>query len=279
MSPTGLGALCQACQATTGDPIWSCLSGQPRPFLSPATWNKSTMEWCARNGKRKVKADPRGLSSGENGKVKPSDTIAEHDEQVNLDALFHGPNTHPTLFTFPSTVWSATSRTECHFGLECKYSDWELGFLFSLLMKGIIRTARWINLPDKDTAAPQLTCFMVKCLTAAPPFGPRVQITSFLSFHLNANGPLLEGRLCGHCCNHSILFCHCGKCFVCFALHEFQRATGDVAARVAEVSVHRCLSLVILIQAILNICMTIKVCLGRQEVVLIGPVVSHKAGF
>lgn len=41
-------------------------------------------------------------------------------------------------------------------------------------------------------------------------------------------------------------------------LHEFQRATRDVRAKVVEFSVPLCLSPVIVIQAILHICMKIK---------------------
>lgn len=232
-------------------------------FWNPVAWNKATIVWSAREDKKKAKADPRGLSSLKNRK---GQTIG-HNSWTQFTGkyghFFHGWSQHSAeaFFIFPLTVWSTIPRAECRFGSECKYSGWG-AWLFSSLMKGIIRTARWINFLDKDAAAAQLSCFMVKCLTAAPPFGPQVQITSFRSFHLNANGPLLEGRLCGHCCNHSVLFCRCGKCFVCWRPPWISRSHRVVpgrerrssVAKVVEFSVRLCLSAVIAIQAILLVC-------------------------
>lgn len=92
-------ALCSACQAVRGDPIWSCLSGQLRPFLKSCHLEQGNNRVMC---EKKVKADPRGLSSVKNGKVKPSDTIAEHDARAKMDILFHGWSQH--FLRFPSTV-------------------------------------------------------------------------------------------------------------------------------------------------------------------------------
>lgn len=48
------------------------------------------MKCKTRQTKEEEKADPRGLSSVKNQKVKPSDTIAEHIARTNMDILFHG---------------------------------------------------------------------------------------------------------------------------------------------------------------------------------------------